>query len=253
MTNGSVSFPRPTGGVPGNSSPIGRLLEEISSEGNARPYRQGGRGRENVLTTEVFLALDFLPRSAFMGAVLRAATGADEARTAIVHELESATVELLPGDIQPVDAAGTSVSWTTQPDVLIEGRQAICLVEAKRIRSATFRVKQVVRTLMALEYIAQGRDGLVLLVVAKPPPISVLGRGRLEIADAVELGLTELAPDEAERLRAFAKQSIAWVTWEQISGATISALSAVTLVDASVAGSVGRTAQSIVRAIEWHE
>lgn len=127
------------------------------------------------------------------------------------------------------------------------------MVEAKRIRSATFRVKQVARTLMALNHIAQGREGLVLLVVAEPPPISVMGHGRLEIADAVELGLTELAPDEAERLRVFAKRSIAWVTWEQISGATISALLDVTLVDASVAGSVGRIAQSIVRAIEWHE
>lgn len=253
MTDPSVSFPRPMGGVPGNSSPIGRLLEEISWEGNAKPYRQGGRGRENVLTTEVFLALDFLPRSAFMGAVLRAATGADEARSAIIRELESAIVELLPGDIRPVDAAGTSTSWTAQPDVLIEGRQTICLVEAKRIRSATFQVKQVARTLMALEYLAQGRDGLVLLVLPKPPPISVTGHGRLEIVDAAELGLTQLDPDQVERLRVFAQRSIAWVTWEQISSMTMSALSEVKLVDASVAGSVRRIAQSIVSAIDWHK
>lgn len=44
---------------------IGRLLHEISWEGNARPYREGGRGRENVLTAEVFLVLDFLPAQLF--------------------------------------------------------------------------------------------------------------------------------------------------------------------------------------------
>ena len=38
-------------------SAIGRLLDEISWEGNARKYRGGGLGRENVLTVEVFSAL----------------------------------------------------------------------------------------------------------------------------------------------------------------------------------------------------
>ena len=64
-----------------NDSPVGRLLEEISWEGNARPYRHGGRGRENVLTTEVFALLDWLPRQAFLGAVLAAAHGADQIRS----------------------------------------------------------------------------------------------------------------------------------------------------------------------------
>ena len=54
-------------------SAIDRLLDELSWEGNARKYRGGGRGLENVLTAEVFQALDFLPRDAFLGAVLRGA------------------------------------------------------------------------------------------------------------------------------------------------------------------------------------
>ena len=53
-----------------NTSPMGRLLEELSWEGNARKYRGGGRGLENVLVTEVFSLLDQLPRSTFLGAVL---------------------------------------------------------------------------------------------------------------------------------------------------------------------------------------
>ena len=52
----------------------GRLLEEISWEGNARRYRRGGQGRENVLTAEVFQILDFLPRDRFLGEVIRSAT-----------------------------------------------------------------------------------------------------------------------------------------------------------------------------------
>jgi len=58
-------------------SPIGRLLEEISWEGNARKYRQGGKGFENVLTAEVFQALDFLPRSSFLGRIIATLEGGD--------------------------------------------------------------------------------------------------------------------------------------------------------------------------------
>jgi hypothetical protein len=74
-----------------NDSPVGRLLEEISWEGNARPYRRGGRGRENVLTTEVFQLLDWLQRHAFLGAVLNAAHGADEVRSEVADDVEAMT------------------------------------------------------------------------------------------------------------------------------------------------------------------
>ncbi|MBE9020222.1 hypothetical protein IQ272_29640 [Chroococcidiopsidales cyanobacterium LEGE 13417] len=44
-----------------NSSVLGRLLEELSWVGSTiGSYRTGGRGLENVLTAEVFQALDFL-------------------------------------------------------------------------------------------------------------------------------------------------------------------------------------------------
>ena len=43
---------------------VGRLLQEISWE-RAISYRAGGKGRENVLTAEVLMALDFLPRTHF--------------------------------------------------------------------------------------------------------------------------------------------------------------------------------------------
>jgi hypothetical protein len=53
---------------------LGRLLTEISWKGSAtRNYRHGGRGR--VLTAEVLTALDYLPRSRFLGTALSAAHG----------------------------------------------------------------------------------------------------------------------------------------------------------------------------------
>ena len=88
-----------------NPSAIGRLLREISWEGKkTTQYRKGGLGHENVLTTEVFQALDFLPRRLFLGAVLAEATGADSARQQLVAEIEDAELDLLPGS-QPLITA----------------------------------------------------------------------------------------------------------------------------------------------------
>ncbi|MFQ4149076.1 hypothetical protein AAGW05_10295 [Arthrobacter sp. LAPM80] len=70
---------------------VGRLLEEISWE-RAASYREGGRGRENVLSAEVLLALNFLPREHFLGAVIRAAHGAEAARALLLAEIEDATM-----------------------------------------------------------------------------------------------------------------------------------------------------------------
>jgi len=47
------------------------------------------------LTAEVVQALDFLPRAAFMGEILRAAHGAAAARTTAAAEVELATVSIV--------------------------------------------------------------------------------------------------------------------------------------------------------------
>lgn len=82
-----------------NSSIIGRLLDEISWEGNAKKYRGGGRGKENVLTAEVFYPLNILPRARFLGQVIAGARGAASARQRVIAEIEHAEVSVLPGDI----------------------------------------------------------------------------------------------------------------------------------------------------------
>ncbi len=84
-----------------NSSVIGRLLEEISWEGqNVRAYRDGGRGRENVLTAEVLWPLSCLPRDAFLAEVLRHAHGAEANRLRAAAEAAEADVMLLPDEIK---------------------------------------------------------------------------------------------------------------------------------------------------------
>jgi hypothetical protein len=98
-----------------NSSVLGRLLEEISWEGaRVRGYRDGGRGRENVLTAEVLGALSYLPRSTFLAAVFRAAHGADETRERVAAELSRQRSLFCPKS-QPWRPAAPSysqmVSW----------------------------------------------------------------------------------------------------------------------------------------------
>lgn len=128
-----------------NASPIGRLLEEISWEGNANPYRDGGRGKENVLTVEALTPLDYLPRQSFLGQILREAHGADQARTRVASEIEQAHISMLPGDIY----LGQS-EVNLQPDAIIVGPSSYVLIEAKRIRRSSFQENQLAREFVAV-------------------------------------------------------------------------------------------------------
>ncbi len=123
-----------------NPSAIGRLLQEVSWEGgaNLRRYRDGGCGRENVLTAEVLQALDFLPRDAFLGGILRAAHGADAARGIAVAEIESAAVSILDEVQLNPSATDRGKQLVVQPDALIRSANAYALVELKGLRANMF-------------------------------------------------------------------------------------------------------------------
>lgn len=129
-----------------NQSAVERLLQEISWEGRLRHYRQGGRSLENVLTMEVFQALDFLPRAAFLGAVLGRAIGADAAPQALI------SVSLLPGDVdlEPLDAAGQSNVYA-QLDVIMTSLDVYCMVDAKRLDPCSFQLEQLAKDLAIFE------------------------------------------------------------------------------------------------------
>jgi hypothetical protein len=237
---------------------MGRLLEEISWEGNARKYRQGGRGLENVLTAELFLALDFLPRTTFLGEILRSAVGASETVQLLLRDAEKVTFSLLPGDI--FLARRPAPEFCVQPDVIIECPSVYCLVEAKRIKRGAFQPEQLAREYLVVLQTAKGtnRTPLLLLLLPEPPPVPVSRNGRLEIHDAIDRCLDrvlsrcthEFAPRDV--LLADVRSVVAYITWPALREAVTTGLADFSCGDASVARAVSRTANAVLSAIAWH-
>lgn len=235
-----------------NLSPIGRLLEEISWEGNARIYRDGGRGRENVLTTEVFALLDVLPRTAFLGAVLRAAHGADNVRTAAVAEVERMDFQILPGNARAILGDASTSTWAVQPDVRLESPGGTIWVEAKRIRASSFQEHQITRTLHAMLTSARSETRLLLLVLGSPPPVKVQGLGTVGIAEAIEHSTSTVAGSERSMLIGAGRDSVAWVTWDELAVAVWQAAESYHCRDSSTVAAVRRTSTALARAVAWH-
>lgn len=235
-----------------NSSPLGRLLEEISWEGNAKPYREGGRGRENVLTVETLTPLNYLPRAHFLGQVILAAHGAQEARRDLVKEIERAELSLLPGDVT-LGRSGVRV----QPDATINGHDSYALVEAKRIRRATFQTDQLAREYVAALQEAQGRRPLLLLVLGSPPPVLVRGyEERVEIPAAIATRLTNVAAREElgltdDQLIAKIPEVTAWITWSEIRAVVVRARERFPS-EPAFDGTLRRLCEAVLTAIDWH-
>ncbi|MEV8373678.1 hypothetical protein AB0P21_13115 [Kribbella sp. NPDC056861] len=237
-----------------NTSVLGRLLEEISWEGRlVRGYRNGGRGRENVLTAEVLGPLSYLPRSTFLAAVFRAAHGADETRELLAREAEQSQLTLLP-DESTLSPGGTVV----QPDGLLTTPSCHVLIESKGMGKSAFQREQLSR-----EYLCVLRDAgparpLLLLIIPNEPPVPVKGHGRLSIEAAINLylepvlartaGLDVPAEDVVARI----PESVAWLTWSELQRAVADARIDLTAVPASVAGTVERLKADLLTAIDWH-
>lgn len=160
-----------------SGSMLGRLLEEVSWE-RAASYCEGGRGRENVLSAEVLLALDYLPRNHFLGAVIRAAHGAKGGRMLLASDIEEAALDFLPGDLPLSTEMVTGRQVHTQPDALLTSPGVFVLVEAKRIRTSAFQPKQLAREYVATLAHANGRAPIIFLLGVNPP-VLVKGNGRI--------------------------------------------------------------------------
>jgi hypothetical protein len=230
------------------ASAVRRLLDELSWEGNARKYRGGGLGLENVLTTEVFQALDFLPREAFLGAVLRAAAGANAVRAHAAAEVERAVVDVLPGDL-----VKPGLSLRVQPDAVISSPSPYGFVEAKRIRTSLFSLEQVARELLVSAYQGAGRQPLLLLVLGMPPPLRVKGHGPVAVADALRLGMDSISARLERDLPGLnAASSIAYVTWAEIAAQVERAATAYRATDDGAGQTVLRLAASLTQAVRVH-
>ncbi|TNB74169.1 hypothetical protein FHJ30_05585 [Arthrobacter sp. BB-1] len=241
-----------------SSSIVGKLLEEISWE-KAKDYRAGGQGRENVLTAEVLIGLDFLPRNHFLGAIIRAARGADAARNKLATEAEELQMHFLPGDYSiSSDGSSNKARLVVQPDAIFETSNTYTLVEAKRIRYGSFQPEQLAREYIALLSKA-GSAAPILFLLGVTPPLRVKGNGQLEITEAVGRFLgpvlervgDQSLPSESE-LMARIPEVFCWISWSDLDECVREAAATYLAGHPSGDASVQRVASFIHNAIAWH-
>lgn len=239
-----------------SSSIVGKLLEEISWE-KARDYRAGGQGRENVLTAEVLVGLDFLPRTDFLGAVVRSAHGADDSRLVLAAESEDVRMHFLPGDIR-LGSGARNTQVVVQPDAIFETPNSYTLVEAKRIRYGAFQPEQLAREYVALMSNA-GSANPILLLLGVAPPVRVKGAGHLEIAETVGrflgpvLGRVggEALPSESELMERI-PEVFCWISWQELDECVSRAANTYAVAHPSGEAAVRRIAAFVSNAIAWH-
>ena len=241
---------------PASSSIVGKLLEEISWE-KARDYRAGGQGRENVLTAEVLVGLDFLPRTHFLGDVIRAAHGADEARNQLAAEAEELRMHFLPGDFS-LGWDGRNAKLVVQPDAIFETPSTYTLVEAKRIRYGSFQPEQLAREYISLMSKA-GSATPLLFLLGVTPPVRVKGHGQLEIAEAVGRFLGPVLDrvgdptlPSASELMAHIPDVFCWISWPELDECVREAAATYLAGPPSGDASVQRIAAFIRNAVAWH-
>lgn len=242
-------------------TPLGRLLTVISWEGSAvRQYRRGGRGMENVLTADVFSALDSLPRVPFLANVLSAATWADRGRRdGLLAEIGSAEFTIFPQARALRPTAKTHQARVeVQPDGIIMTSNHAIVVEAKRIKTSSFQPEQLARNVLVALRDSEHRTPTLLLVLGKEPPVLIRRNGRKPIEEAVELNLEQVyAKTEGinitlRQVRSLVPSLIAWITWRQIVHSIEHTADSFQCPDRWVAESVHRIARTLVCAVEWH-
>jgi hypothetical protein len=238
---------------------IGRLLDEISWQGpQVKGYRGGGLGLENVLTIEIFQALDFLPRTSFFGEVVSATHGSQRACALLKAEVESAEFFPLPGTNSNIWLETDNVPRVNvQPDLIVKTKSVYCIVEAKRLRQSSFQPLQLAREFLLAHNAKDrtpGQRPLLLLVLSKPPPVLIQGGGRQSLEDAIMIGLREviLQPDQVNEWHGKIEDTVSWITWKEIEQIVRRNLSAMERTDLSVRESIRRLVQSITDSIERH-
>lgn len=246
---------------PDNNSVLGRLLEELSWVGSTiKAYRQGGRGYENVLTAEVFQALDFLPRSAFMGEIIRRAHGANATRNILFQEIEVADFCLLPGNHYLIPSGEShQTKLPVQPDGLLETPSVYALLEAKRIRASSFQPEQLSRQYVLALRESKGKYPLIFLILGEQPPLKISKHGRHSINSAIELYLDSVL-QRAERHSISRDEAVSkidevvcWITWHEISEIVKSQKELVEIENLSLSACIERLSESVIRSIDWHK
>lgn len=241
-------------------SALGRLLNELSWEGDPCRYRHGGLGLENVLTVEVFQALDFLPRAEFLGPIIRSAAGGSPATLQLLAEqVEDLSFSLLPGEVRLAEGATNGKSrLTLQPDAILESPSVYCMVEAKRIKRGSFQEEQLAREFLAVLKKAGDRKGLLFLILPAPPPVCVKRHGRMALHDAVVRWLPQVLERAEGEFPAFNELEstidsiLAYTTWRRVYDEVERALNNFSSATPSVCGSVRRLANAVLDSVRRH-
>jgi hypothetical protein len=246
-------------------SVFGRAIESAHWDGPAGT-KGGGQGWEKVLTAEVFQLLDWLPRTMFMGEVLRGADGARDTILRLAEEVEGLDFELNPGDHYLADRPPPGCERVpVQPDGIMKSPSVFCMMEAKRIKPGSFNPKQLTKEYLAvLKYaeLAHKPWPLLLLVVPEPKAgdegrVPVEGRGRTGIEEEIVSHLEELLPctelgGTAGELAARIGSVVAYTTWTRIDEVAALGLTKIGTGDRSIDDSVKRLAKAVRVAIDWH-
>jgi len=243
---------------------ITKMLSDISWEGKlvTTKYRNGGKGLEVVLTTEVLQALQYLPRLPFLCAVLstlecESGSSLEFSKT----EIQDSDVIVFPSgrfELRP-SKDNHQEKIDVQPDAMLVTPESKVLIEAKRIKSSSFQEEQLARNLIiSLRESGDLRSGLIL-ILGSPPPIKVSGHsGKISISDAIKHNLEavynkteglEFPLDEA--ISAIDK-NVAWTTWHKISEEIESSANEYQNSDRDTESSVKRLASDLTNAVEWH-
>lgn len=242
-------------------SVLGRLLVELSWEGEGiREYRDGGQGKENVLSADALAALDFLPRSHFLASIFRNLHGGSlEAKERLAQEAEGTVLHLLPGSFYLRPSAATHQEGiAVQPDGLVDAPSVFGFLEAKRIRESAFQAQQLARTISMTVREARGRTPLAVFILGEEPPVRVRGLGRMGLVEGTRQNLDEVLgkledfPWAREELDRQIEDLIAWITWEEIETITRQQLESFTAESPSVQAAIERLAGQLLAAVEWH-
>ena len=243
---------------------IGRLMEVISWHGKSiRHFRGHGTGIEDVLTTEVIQALDFLPRNHFLAPVIEACEGsALDARDRLADEAEALRVEahadryyLKPSLENHQSAIGVD------PDVVFETPDVLAFIEAKRIAaSAAFQHEQLARQYFVLTRAAGDRQSCLILLLGSEPPVKVKQiLGKVYPADVIRDTLPAVYeradphPMSLDSLLEHVEDHLLWITWQRLEGVVASAAKTFSSGNRSIDAAVARTAEPIIGCVARHQ
>lgn len=244
-------------------SPVAQLMAGISWEGRRviQKYRNGGRGVEEVLTTEMLLGLSFLPPRPFLEDLVERISFPFSTEPFIAPE-EIASLRFLPKPtgrhaLKP-DAPTHQSAIDVQVDAMAETSRSRIFIEAKRIGASSFQEEQLARTFLIALRESGDLSPRVLLVLGHPPPVKVQNLGRIEIKDGILARLEEVykKTDHLDFSLSEAESRIdncvAWTTWQEIANSVHASMEKYQNHDPSTYLAIDRISNFVQGTVEWH-